>query len=1030
MQNQSRTLHYVFAALAFVVSLVTYTLTVQPTVPFWDCGEFTAAAVQQQVPHPPGAPLFLMMGKVAHLIPFGDDGWRVNMVSVIASALTVLLLYLITEKVIKHFFLEDLNKAGNGLLVYGSALLAALTYTFTDTFWFNAVESEVYASSSLFVGLIVWIMMVWSDRADEPGHEKWLLLIAYVIGLSVGVHLLSILTVFSLVLLIYLRKYPVTPWGLVLTGVVGLVAFVAIYYFIILRLPAIFAGTFPFFKSEANEYPITDNIGVVVLGLAALAALGYAVWWGRKNNNGTVSLISTSILLMVLGYSTYAHILVRAQSNPPMNENKPDSFSKLVSYLGREQYGEAPMWPRRYQRDPRFLDAYKEAGKWYGIAEKRVTRKDGNVMVVPDYKNTRTNFSGEMKYMMDYQLNHMYWRYFLWNFSGRVSDRQDAPAYVPLATSKSDVEYWTHKIGFPESWPVNFWMLPLVLGLVGLVVHFQRDPRMAWVYLILFLMTGALAALQQNQQNPQPRERDYFYVASFMVFAMWIGIGFFGIVERWRENTMATMGALAAAILIIPVNMARQEWPIHSRAGNYMAFDYAYNILQSVEKDAIIFTNGDNDTFPVWYLQDVAGVRRDVRIVNLSLGQTTWYIEQLKNRSPWGAKKIPLSFSDESLQVSEEDRNALGPEYGFERVVEFPVKPEIIAKYTTDSALINAGMFRWTFKGAPRGRDQRGRTQYFIGVQHKLVRDIVEQTRFERPVYFSSSVGSATYADEYVGLGGFLRWEGMCLRVCPTPQSSVVNESVNTDIMRTSLDKQVPGNEFFKEPHYGLKLRNLGGGPTYYNDVHRSYVQSYRAVYNMQALYLLYEKRDTAEAARTFREMNKHLSLDRFPLSASEELRLAQAAAAVKDSAEMRSLAARALASATKLSNNRKLMEAEPPMDTRESVENIGAQACLLLGNWREAASFYSKMKTDPNYAPMVPYLIDEIEIVKKESAGDLQGALAVAEGLQSKYPMSADRSTQRAASELMRHISDLRLKLGLPPAPQPLMLTVPATAQ
>ncbi len=222
--NNSRALHYAFAALAFTVAMVTYSLTVQPTVPFWDCGEFTAAAVQQQVPHPPGAPLFLMMGKVFHLIPFGDDGWRVNMLSVLASALTVLLLYLITEKVIRHFFLDALDNAANMLLVYGASLIAALAYTFSDTFWFNAVESEVYAASSLFVALIVWIMMIWSEKADEPGHERYLLLIAYLIGLSVGVHLLSVLTIFSIVLLMYVRKYQYSVKGLLITGAVGVAA--------------------------------------------------------------------------------------------------------------------------------------------------------------------------------------------------------------------------------------------------------------------------------------------------------------------------------------------------------------------------------------------------------------------------------------------------------------------------------------------------------------------------------------------------------------------------------------------------------------------------------------------------------------------------------------------------------------------------------------------------------------------------------------------------------------------------------------
>lgn len=1015
MQNQQAMLHRAFAALAFVIALVTYALTVQPTVPFWDCGEFTAAAVQQQVPHPPGAPLFLMIGKVFHLIPIGDDGWRVNMVSVVASALTVLLLYLITEKVIRHFFLDPLEEGGNGILVYGSSLVGALAYTFSDTFWFNAVESEVYAASALFVALIVWIMMVWSDKADEPGHEKYLLLIAYLIGLSTGVHLLSLLTIFSLVLLVYLRKYKVTPMGLVLTAVSGVAAFVVIYYFIIMRLPAIFAGTLPFFKSEAREYPITDNPLIVGLGLVLLAAVGYLAWWGRKHNKGVVSLASTSVLLIVLGYSTYGHILVRANSNPPMNENKPDSFAKLVSYLGREQYGEAPNWPRRYQMDQRFRKGYEEAGPFNGIKSKIVKRKDGTMMRVPDYASTKTNTSAELKYLWDYQLDHMFIRYFLWNFTGRTSDQQDAPAYVFPFTSKATVAYWTHKDGFPDKWPTNFWSLPLIIGLFGLWVHFKRDPRMASIYLLLFLMTGALAALQQNQQNPQPRERDYFYVASFMVWAMWIGLGVFGLAERFRKNAMATGGVVLAALAAVPLNMAWQGWYVHNRTGNYMAFDYAYNILQSTDKDAIVFTNGDNDTFPVWYIQDVAGVRTDVRIVNLSLGQTTWYIEQLKNESPHGAKKIPLSFSDESLNVPEDDPRALSYDLGYEEEVEFAVDPKIIAQYTTDTAYINRGVFRFTFKGSPRDRDQSGRTSYFIGVQHKLVKDIIKQTKFERPVYFSTSVGDPSWADEFSGLGDYLRLEGLAFRVCPAPQRSTIGEAIDVEATDAALMHTLDGAEYFKEPHRGLKLRNLGSDANvYYDDVHRGYILNYRNVYYKYATYLLYDKADTVKAAKVLARMNEKLSLDRFPMGVGFELQMAKFAEVCKDKVQSKALAERALNSARKLIEMPALRKNEPQWDERSIPERFAGDACIILGQYDQAKSYYKSMQSGQEADPLLNYMIDAIDIEKLERNGDIRGALAAAEKLQSKYPMTQDQRMQQAASQLLQKIAALRSKLGI----------------
>jgi hypothetical protein len=1014
MQNTTRTLHYVFATLAFAIALTTYLLTVQPTVPFWECGEFTAASVQQQVPHPPGAPLFLMIGKVFHLLPFGDPGWRVNLVSVFASALTVLLLYLITERVIKHYFKEDLNEVGNAVLVYGSSLVAALTYTFSDTFWFNAVESEVYAASGLFVALIAWLMMIWSDKADEPGNEKYLLLIAYVMGISIGVHLLSILTIFSLVLLIYLRKYPFSIKGLAITMVVGLMTFYVIYNLVIMKFPAFMAGTLPFFKSDANEYPVTDSFLVTLLGLAAIGAAGWAVWYGRKTNHGVLALTASSFLLIMIGYSSYAHILIRANSNPPMNENKPDSFEKLVSYLGREQYGEAPSWPRRYQAEDRFIRNYVKYGKWTRPPMKVVTRKDGLRFQRPDYSAWNADTKAELGYLWDYQIDHMYIRYFLWNFMGRVSDVQDAPAYSPL-TSQSIVERWNHKSGFGDRFPTNLWAVPLLLGMIGLYVHFAKDKKMAWVYLVLFLMTGVLAAIQQNQQNPQPRERDYFYIASFMIWAMWVGLGVFGILERVRKNTAMVGGGVLAALALAPFNMAMENWGTHTRAGNYLAFDYAYNILQSVEKDAIIFTNGDNDTFPVWYLQDVAGVRRDVRIVNLSLGQTTWYVEQLKNREPFGAKKLPLTFSDESLMLPEDDPKALSYDFGPGVNLEIPVDKNILAQYTTDPMIIDGGVMRFTFKGRPRGQEQNGEPSYFFGVQHKLVRDILEQVRFTRPIYFSTSVGDPSWADEYVGLDNYLRLEGMCFRVCPAPQRSSVGEGINEQVTEASLMQTLDGDEVYTEPHFGLKFRNLGGGETYYDDVHRGYISNYRNIFYKYATYLMYDKGDKAHAARVLARMNEKLSLDRFPIGIGFELQLAKFFETCGDRKNAEAMATRALASAETLMKKPALKEMEPQMQDNLVPERAAAEACVTLGRWDEARNYYKSFARGATNDPLLMYMIDEIDILKLERSGDLKGALAAAEALQAKYPVAtADQRLGQAGAELLRKISELRQKMGV----------------
>ncbi|MFH1049632.1 MAG: DUF2723 domain-containing protein [bacterium] len=865
-----------FGLLSFLIALTTYLLTVQPTVPFWDCGEFSAAAIWQQVPHPPGAPLFLLVGKIFDiLIPFGDKGWNINLVSVFASAFTIWLLYVITVKVILNFK-KELENFAEELAVYGSAFVGAVAYTFSDTFWFNAVESEVYAMSSLFVAIVVYLMMKWNEEADKPGHERYLLLIAYLMGLSTGVHLLAILSIFSIFILVYFRKYEFTFKSFIIMGIIAVLVFGLIYPFTVKWIPAMLNGTL-LFKNDCKEYIIEGSpvVTLMALGLILLAIFG--LWYSHKRKFEIMKLVSSAFLLMIIGYSTYTQILIRSNSNSPMNENEPKNLSTLTSYLGREQYGDAPIWPRRYQTDDYYSRFYTKKdengefyyGNWIPPGRNDVTCKDGKTYPMPEFD--QIDFAGEMGYMWKYQIYHMYIRYFLWNFMGRTSDIQEAPQAFD---GKKEADIINYKMGYKDIYPIRFYALPLLFGLFGLFFHFWRDPKMAFVYLIMFLLMGVLTAIAQNQQEPQPRERDYFYAGSFFVWCIWIGMGVYFLIDwlaKKKFKTGPVIAILILSLMLVPVNMAIGGWKLHSRAGDYLPFDYSYNILQSCEPNAILFTNGDNDTFPLWWLQDVAGVRRDVRIVNLSLGNTLWYIHQLKNREPWGALKIPLSFADESLIVREDDERALHYDWGKAQKISLPVPKDIMKQYTQDSAIIAKGTMDFTFVGKPYSQVE-GEQIYVFRVQDKLVLDILRQVNWSRPVYFSTTVGQ----DAFSGLESFFRNEGMVMRICPVQQRSSSSDAIDEKKMAACLLNIDNSNNYSKEYNHGFKLRNLNNMDVFYDEVHRRLMNNYRSLYTNFAAYYLQPGRDKKKTSAILDTMNKYISPIQFPFPYEIEFRLAR----------------------------------------------------------------------------------------------------------------------------------------------------------
>lgn len=830
--------------IVFLISFIQFAMTVQPSVPFWDCGEFTAAASSQQVPHPPGAPLFLMVGRLFHMIPIGDPGWRVNMVSVLASALSVLLLYLTAVEVVRVWRKKE-DSITDKIIMYGTAAIGALSLSFSDSFWFNGVESEVYAGGSLFMGLVLWLIMRWYHEADKKGNERYLLLIAYIIGLSTGVHLLSILTTFTVVMIIYFRKYEVTVQSFL--GMMGaaLVSFLAIYPGIVIWLPTMLAGDFPLKTTDADGrkvHMIEDSPAVTIAVILLVIGVVYFLWWSRKEKKNPLwSMASLSVLCMLVGYFTYAQVLVRSNARPPLNENAPSDLPKLISYLSREQYGDNPMIsPRRWSQDPM-------------------------------HRATWANYKSDGEFFWKWQIDHMFFRYMWWNYIGKAGDRQDAPSGTKLAVipeKKADLEKWWYGSSYGDTFPIRFWGIPFLIGMFGMYWHFKRDWKMGLAFLAGFLVMGVVAAFVQNQQEPQPRERDYFYCGAFAIFSMWVGIGVLGILELIEERMKDKVGgwlAPAGAVFVlgfiaVDVNMAVGGWKSHDRSGNYLPWDYSYNILQSCDKDAILFTYGDNDTFPLWYLQDVAGVRRDVRIVNLSLGQTHWYIKQLKHERPWGTAEVPLTIPDELLDKDEEDPSGLYPQPGNAKVVEIPVPADTMRAHTKDSALIARPVLRFTYTpGATYGK------QKYFRVNDQLVYDIVKtnaERGWTRPICWSVTVAP----DAYVGLGSFLKMQGMVVKLQPVQvRTNGAGESVDEQLMMAHL-LHTPDHPY-TEPHLGFMFRNLDDPKLYIDAVHRGYLVNFREAFLTTARALLYaDVPRRAEADSVLNMMDRRIPHARFPL--------------------------------------------------------------------------------------------------------------------------------------------------------------------
>ena len=795
INSRNNRLNRIIAGIIFLVSFLVYYDTMAPTVSFWDCGEFIATSHTLGVPHPPGSPLFLIIGRVFSMIPFSPDiAFRVNLISVFVSALAVMLLYLIIVKIIAHWR-GGIKENSDVIIAFGGALVGALTFAFTDSHWFNAVEAEVYSMSTFFTAIVVWLILHWSERAEEQGNERYILIIAYMIGLAIGIHLLNLLALPFIALIIYFRKQSFEWKSFLITiGITG-VTFVIIHNGVIKGLPK-----------------LASEIGVFGVVVAVLIVFGIMIW-SIVNKQQLLSIVFTSMVLILIGYSSYTIIFIRSGQDPVIDENDPETVAAAVSYMEREQYGQVGRFPRRYKGIPAQHEVVGAPanGQKYSVSQKR--------------KYMFYNVSKQWDFFWNYQVKKMYWRYFLWQFAGRGNSTE--PGVTAFgANNRQDGVDWS-QFGLP---------LAFILGLAGIIYHFYRDEKEAFSMMTLFFLTGIAVIIYLNQDNPQPRERDYSYVGSFLAFSVWIGVGAAAIVENIikkikTENIGHRLGiaVILLQVVLIPFAMVRANYHEHDRSGNYVAWDMSYNMLQSCEPHGIIFTNGDNDTFPLWYLQEVEGMRKDVTVANLSLLNTPWYIRQLRDSRPKGEGFINLT-----------DDQILGLTSGLT-----PWKTQKIQIAVEGDPQNADGYIEWVLK--PTFANQA------LKVQDMMILRIINDAKWKYPIYFAVTVSPTNK----IGLDKYLDMEGLTFRL-RSHKVDAINPGKMQDYLMTELGDSTWSTNFSqssllqvdsgqnksfwsKDYQPGYLFRNLGNENVHYNPQIIRLLQNYRSAYMQLAVHYFFD---------------------------------------------------------------------------------------------------------------------------------------------------------------------------------------------
>jgi hypothetical protein len=928
--------------IVFAIAAVTYLMTIEPTASFWDCGEFIVSAYKLEVGHPPGNPIFMLTANLFTQLT-SDPSLKaamVNSMSAIFSALTILFLFWTITHLARKIFVPDGGKnpmpVSKMIAILGCGAVGALAYTWSDTFWFSAVEGEVYAFSSLMTALVFWMILKWEDVADEPHSDRWLVLIAYMMGVSIAVHLLNLLCIPAIVLVYYYKKYPRPNLkGSLIALLISFVIVGAMLYGIIQGLMKV-AGWFELLFVNGFGLPYNTGVGFYIftvfavlawgmwetmrekynpvkakiafllsiallgipfignhpgLGIGILVILGIYFFNSKKLNPVALNTILTGLFVITIGYSSYALIMIRSSANTPMDQNSPEDIFTLREYLSREQYGKTPLLygpsfvaePKRLREGNILRTATKDGGPvWAQIAKSNSTEKDryfvsrrDESVVYPDelctifprmysrehvdaYK-AWSNFKGKrarykeyeggptravivptffenLRFFFTYQVNYMYWRYFMWNFAGRQNEIQ--------GNGEISNGNWISGIKFIDKWHTGpqdhlpdfiaknkghnqFYMLPLLLGILGIFFQIysgKKGTQDFWVVFFLFFMTGLAIVLYLNQTPNQPRERDYAYAGSFYAFCIWIGLGV-GMIEKLLHK-YAKLPQLQAAIaatvlcLLIPIQMVSQTWDDHDRSKRYLNRDFGYNYLSTCEPNAVIFTMGDNDTFPLWYAQEVEGYRTDVRVCNLSYLQTDWYIDQMK-RQAYESAPLPISWKrTEYIQGKHDIAFVLDPgdkpqdiayalariksdDLRVKRVGDHPPVDNIRTNWlyipVDTAAAVRSGVVK-----PENAHWMQDRMDIYLGPQYNDKREVVVAGKealykqemmildmlrnnqdWSRPFYFATTVGP----DQYVRLEDYFRQDGIAYRIVPYDVTQE-GRNIDTNILYENMMKK------------------------------------------------------------------------------------------------------------------------------------------------------------------------------------------------------------------------------------------------